>query len=170
MKKIFILATLLFSVLTVSAQKKSKEVFLMGKIETSDLQTGTFNDWYQPNYQNYTPDAKVVEQIKSKINQYTITIFMGTWCEDSQHSIPAFFKILDQVGMDKSKVTLIAVDRDKKTKEGFENKINIFKVPTILVFRDGEEVNRIIETPVETLEKDLLKLVTGQHYVPNNTY
>ena len=170
MRKIFIIATLLLSILNGSAQKKSKETILMGKIEATDLQNGSYNDWFQPNYQNYTPEGRVIEQIKSKINNYTITIFMGTWCEDSQKTIPTFFKILDQVGMEKSKVTLIAMDKDKKTKEGYENKINIFKVPTILIFKDGEEVNRIIETPVETLEKDILKLVTGQHYVPNHTY
>ena len=31
-------------------------------------------------------------------------------------------------------------------------------------------LNGIIETPVETLEKDSLKLLTGQHDVANHTY
>ena len=170
MRKLFIITTILLSVLNSNAQKKSKETILVGKIEVTDIQTGSFNDWYKPNYENYQSNSKTIDELKSKSAPYTITVFMGTWCEDSHINIPNFFKVMDQIGFDKSKITLIAVDKNKKTKEGFENKINIFKVPTFIIYKDGEEINRIVESPVESFEKDLLKIFTGQNYIHQYAY
>ncbi|MCB9249007.1 MAG: hypothetical protein H6613_10930 [Ignavibacteriales bacterium] len=54
---------------------------------------------------------------------------------------------------------LINVDRNK---EGLENEVNgldIELVPTIIVYDKGEEIGRIIESPMETLEEDLVEIV-----------
>jgi len=40
-------------------------------------------------------------------------------------------------------------------------------VPTIIVYEKGKETGRIIETPVISLEKDLLAITSQQSYTPN---
>lgn len=43
---------------------------------------------------------------------------------------------------------------------------SIFKVATFIVEKDGKEIGRIIERPVESLEKDLLNIVHERPYEP----
>ena len=56
------------------------------------------------------------------------------------------------------------VSEDKDTPEGLEEGMDIQYVPTIILFKNGEELGRIVESPVETLEKDLLKIAKGEPY------
>lgn len=84
---------------------------------------------------------------------------MGTWCSDSREQIPAFYKILDELNYPSDKVTLICVDRKKKGLSNEADGLNIELVPTIIFYRNGEEIGRIIETPQESLEKDLLGII-----------
>jgi len=42
---------------------------------------------------------------------------------------------------------------------------NINFVPTIIVYRNTIEVNRIVEIPVESLEQDLLNILTKNTYI-----
>ena len=70
---------------------------------------------------------------------------MGTWCEDSHFVIPRLFSLLDQSGFPKDKVTLIGVDRDKKTLSHLSEALNVTNVPTILIMKKGKELGRVIE-------------------------
>ena len=40
--------------------------------------------------------------------------------------------------------------------------LRIELVPTIIFYKDGSEIGRIVETPVESMEKDLLKIIEKQ--------
>ena len=40
-------------------------------------------------------------------------------------------------------------------------------MPSILVFTGNKEINRIVESPKQSLESDLLAMLTNQHYEPN---
>jgi hypothetical protein len=53
---------------------------------------------------------------------------------------------------------MVAVDRDKKTKDFCLGDYNIQLVPTFIFTRESEETGRIIETPTTTLEGDLLDI------------
>jgi uncharacterized protein (DUF1015 family) len=48
------------------------------------------------------------------------------------------------------------VDRTK-TVEKME--LEIEKVPTFIVYRNGEEIGRIIETPIKSMEEDLYEIL-----------
>ncbi|MEM1407485.1 MAG: hypothetical protein AAGG59_11970, partial [Bacteroidota bacterium] len=43
---------------------------------------------------------------------------------------------------------------------------NIHRVPTFIFHKNGEEIGRIVESPKESLEVDMLKIVTGENYMP----
>ncbi|MBC7902410.1 MAG: thioredoxin family protein, partial [Gemmatimonadaceae bacterium] len=44
-----------------------------------------------------------------------------------------------------NQVTLIGVDRNKKTISHLTEALNIVNVPTLIVMKDGKEVGRIVE-------------------------
>ncbi|MFC2119920.1 thioredoxin family protein, partial [Bacteroidota bacterium] len=96
-----------------------------------------------------------------KLEDVDIKIVMGTWCSDSRTEVPHFYKILDEVNYPKEKVTLINVNRDKQGLENEVEDLDINFVPTFIFYRAGEEIGRIIEMPYETLEKDMLELISA---------
>jgi hypothetical protein len=42
--------------------------------------------------------------------------------------------------------------------------LNIFKVPTFIFYKDGKEIGRYVEYARVSLEKDILKIVSGLPY------
>ena len=59
---------------------------------------------------------------------------------------------------------MIALNRKKQSPNGEINNMAITNTPTFIFYKNGEELNRIVETPVESLEKDLVKILKGQAY------
>ena len=48
--------------------------------------------------------------------------------------------------------------------EGLEEGLDIQRTPTFIFFKNGVEIGRIVETPRDSLENDILKIVSGQEY------
>lgn len=110
-------------------------------------------------YPNYQPDSATLAALKPLLKYKKIMIVMGTWCGDSKLQVPHFYKILDQAGIKEKSVTLICVDHSKKAENGLTDNLNILRVPTFIIYEKDKESGRIIESPVETLEKDMLKIL-----------
>ena len=137
---------------------------LIGKIQRSSLEESPHAAWFTLEYNNYTIDRETIKSFQKSLLDYEIAIFMGTWCSDSQREVPAFFKILDEAGFASNNVSLIAVSEFKDTPEGFETGLDIVYVPTFIFKKKGIEINRIVESPVNTLEKDILSIVNQEGY------
>ena len=45
--------------------------------------------------------------------------------------------------------------------------LNIHHVPTVIFYKNGNEIGRIIEYPVQLLEEDMVAILTGASYTPN---
>ncbi|MBT8244359.1 MAG: thiol reductase thioredoxin [Winogradskyella sp.] len=171
-----ILIALMFSsckTLNLNAEFKpeGKKPYLIGKINKIGFQSETYTTWFNTNYKNYKLDLKTIEAIKSHLKEYDIKLFMGTWCGDSKREVPKFYKILDATNYPIKQLTAVAVSREpnlyKESPQHEEAGLNIVRVPTFIFFKDGKEVNRIIERPIETLEKDILKIIRDNDYKPN---
>ncbi|WP_313806475.1 thioredoxin family protein [Flavobacterium sp.] len=174
MKKAILLfaAVLVFTICT--AQKKpimtsqtttvQSNDMLVGKYSKKTLLHSPYNLWFNPNYDNYNPSATTISELQKHLEGVTITVFLGTWCEDSQHRVPEFFKVIDAIGFDNSNITLIMVDKSKTTPEQFEKDLNITNVPTFIFYKNGKEINRIVESFMESAEKDMLKIISQQPY------
>lgn len=144
---------------------------LLGKIDKNGLTQNSFAKWFVPNYEKYKTDTETINSIKKELKKYSITAFMGTWCGDSKREVPKFYKVLEAVDFPMDQLTFVAVDNAKtnykKSPSGEEKGLNIKRVPTYIFYKKGKEINRIIENPIVSLEKDIMAIVTGKDYVPN---
>lgn len=120
-----------------------------------------FKEWFDAEYANYTLDTESLSEIDAEaFAESEILIIMGSWCGDSRREVPRFYKILDYMGYDSKKITLVNVNTSKKAKTFDVEKHNLQRVPTFIFLNNktDSEIGRIIESPKITLEKDLVKI------------
>jgi len=169
MKTNVLLFIMLVAFVSSRAQEINKIVYdemadeniLFGYFDRNGLTGEDFNFWFDEEYQSYSVDIKTLEKIKPEVlSTIEIKVVMGTWCEDSQREVPRFYKILDKLDFNTENLIIIGVNRLKLADETEVNKLNIELVPTIIFYVDGEEIGRIIESPEESLEKDMFKLLS----------
>lgn len=152
MKLNFVLIFLLTVNTLITAQT------LSGVAKSQDILLLKQQDWFIENYNNYLLDTATLKQINYE-DIKNIQVVMGTWCSDSKTQVPRFFKILDYTKY-QSKINVILVDKNKKAKVKKYKSLGIVYVPTFIFYnKHNKEISRIVETPKETLEKDLLKAI-----------
>ncbi|MBP8067169.1 MAG: thioredoxin family protein [Pedobacter sp.] len=170
MKTILSTALLLFFAMHLSAQElnkkmedptKHKEVMLNICTREGITTFDEFKASYDPNYAAYKVDSTLIKELGKLAKGKKITIVLGTWCGDSKYQVPNFLKVADALNLSDNDITIIAVDGTKKAENGLIDKLKIERVPTF-IFNDkkGVEIGRITESPKETLEKDMLKILT----------
>lgn len=136
-----------------------------GALTQEDLvESPATNKWFEPRYKAYKPDAEAMEIIEKNIHDYDIVMFLGTWCPDSHREVPKMFKILEETKYDMDRIEVFALARGMRSQEGVEKGYNIIKVPTIIFYKDGKEVNRYVERPRQSFEKDIAKILLGEEY------
>ena len=107
----------------------------------------------------------LAKKIKKLINRkISIKVIMGTWCSDSRDNVPGFFKLMDYLKFSERRIELIGLDVDKKNPNEDELKYDIINIPTFIFYKNGEEINRIVELTIESIEKDILKILDGSGY------
>lgn len=165
-KLIFICFAMVFGV-HVNGQVKQtiqQPTLLTGVVHKDDFSKPPYSFWFERNYNNYNPDEQTISEIKKYIDGVTIKAFMGTWCGDSKRETPQLYKILELTGFDESNLEMITMNRSKKTPEKLEEGLDIFRVPTFIFYRNNEEIGRYVEYPQESLEEDILKILSGKPY------
>lgn len=146
----------------VDDPEEEGEKILVGEIEPDYLQTERFS-WFDIEAEAYKPDAAITSQLKEALKGKDVTVFMGTWCDDSQREVPRLSNVLSLSNFN-GEFNMYAVSRDKDTPDGDEKGKNIEFVPTIIISENGKEIGRFVESAQETLEKDLLAIASGQDY------
>ncbi|OZV67120.1 thioredoxin family protein [Winogradskyella aurantia] len=157
--------------LNTQLRDTEQQPHLLGEINKSDLENGSYGIWFLKNYKAYKPDSKIIETLKSDLKGYTLKLFMGTWCGDSKREVPILYKVLDQAEFPQDQLIAIALSNAanmyKQSPQHEEAGLNIHRVPTLIIYQNGKEINRIVEEPVESFEKDLLNIIQGKKYVSN---
>ncbi|MBO0321613.1 thioredoxin family protein [Muricauda sp. CAU 1633] len=162
----------------VFAQEFNKEIvqedgkkFMVGKINLEGLHAEPYQQWFHQGMKTYPVDETLVKLFKKDLAQYNIKLFLGTWCGDSKRETPRFIKILEAADFPMEQLEIIALDRRKehykKSPTGEEKGLNIIKVPTMVFFKNGAEINRIVERPIASLEEDMAQIVQNKPYIPN---
>ncbi len=129
---------------TTTDPNHPEQKMLVGVITNALISTDTAFKWYADSYKYYTPDANTVAIFKQH-NQLQFVLFGGTWCEDTQTILPKFFKLQALALIPDSNITFFAVDRNKKTYGNVAQALNITNVPTIIVYKNGTEIGRVVE-------------------------
>jgi thiol-disulfide isomerase/thioredoxin len=128
----------------------------LGKIERSEL-----DDVFMAQYDSFSVQTDFLDLIRRANAGVNVVVFLGTWCSDSRREVPHFLKIMDQAGVPASRLTLYALDREKKCPDGSASRYAIERVPTFVFEKGGEEVGRIVESPKTTLEGDVLRILAA---------
>ncbi|MFD0860977.1 thioredoxin family protein [Sungkyunkwania multivorans] len=160
------------------AQYMNKEIlnkkgtpYLIGEINKEGLQRTAYASWFNKNYDEYEVDATAIESFMNDIKEMNILVFMGTWCGDSKREVPRLYKILAEANFPMDQLKVVAVDNRadhyKQSPSHEEKGLNIHRVPTIIFYDKGKEVNRIVERPVNSLEKDISSILNTDEYTPN---
>ncbi|MCE2893004.1 MAG: tetratricopeptide repeat protein [Flammeovirgaceae bacterium] len=170
MNKLSLLILCLFFYTAAIAQKQ--ETKLLNEVSLSQLKQEPYTTWYTKNHEDYRPNVQIVEALKkTNHTKYTMKIFFGSWCGDSKRELPKMTKVLEKLSFPQKNITLIGVDDStevyKQSPQRQEAGMNIFRVPTFIVYENGKEVGRIVEYPTETMERDLLKIFARKEYTAN---
>ncbi len=173
MKNILFIIVIFIMFLQSKAQPPaSKPEILYGVIQKQDLMRPAFDTWFSQGYDNYLPDPVVKDKLKKLVTKdISIQLFLGTWCGDSRREVPRMLKLLDDLDFPGKNLQLIALGGGdsliKQSPQHEESGKGIFRVPAIIVYRNGIELNRINEFPVTSLEDDLYAILNRQPYSPN---
>lgn len=140
--------------------EKNSEPLILGYCPASIIIDSLFKDTWTTEYNNYQPDYKTLDSLEGKIEDVTIKIVFRSTCSDSREQLPRLFKVLNELNYSVKSITLIGVNREKQGLSNEAEGLEIELVPTIIFYKDGSEIGRIVETPAESLEKDLLKILS----------
>jgi len=173
MKRSLFFIILVFVFVSASSQplnKVSKDrngnPMLEGCCTREALLQEPFASWFVPGYNSYRVDSATADQLKPYAANKTFVLFLGTWCGDSKREVPRLYKIFDYCGIQAEQIKLVMVSNHdtayKQSPTHEEKGRNILRVPTLLVLENGNEINRFVEYPVESLEKDLLHMLSRQ--------
>jgi len=171
-KRIYLLIILLTVISAQSPQiindSKKDNPMLIGLSQRSDYEHSEhFKQWFNEEYESYEIDEETLYLTSAIEDEIKIECFMGTWCEDSRREVPRFYKILDQIKFNEKNLKIVSVDRGKVSPGGEEKGKNIHHVPTMIFYSQGQELGRIIEYPVGTLEEDVVDIMFGNPPTPN---
>lgn len=162
---LFSFLLLSFLIQPLLAQQK-----LLGRVTEAQLSQAPFDSWYLKGRDNYQADKKVIKALKKeKLKHYRLQLYFGSWCGDSRRELPRMMKVLHEAGYPINTLEIIAVDNQnmqyKQSPGGEEKGLGIYRVPTLRVLsKKGEEIGRIIERPLISVEKDLLSILNGEEY------
>ena len=129
----------------VEVTHDGRDKILRGIFSEQQLLQDTSFKWYAQNQSGYTPHASAVAEFKEKGSKVQVIAFVGTWCEDTKYIFPKFFSILNASAFPADHLTLVGVDRNKKTIGHLAEALNVLNVPTFIILKDGKEVGRVVE-------------------------
>jgi len=168
MKKLLILFfVLLLTNCNAQEQKratKNASGDLIGIASRVDFNQQPYASWFKRYYTKYTVDQNTAKKLKKALKGVKIKAFMGTWCGDSKRETPRLYKVLDAVKFHYKNLEMITVNRSKRTPANLQEGFNIIRVPTFIFYKNGKEIGRYVEYQRESLEKDILKILTGKPY------
>lgn len=165
MKKILILIALTLGTCACFAQMnriindEEKGEILFGFCTREAISNPDICAWFLPEYESYTVKSELFnETFTAKFD--SVYVFFGTWCEDSKREVPRFCKIFDHEYFKGVPLTFICVNSKKKVDVVDVDDYYVQYVPTMIFYKKGEELCRIIEQPrTESLESDIMDLL-----------
>ena len=109
----FIILSLLLATSAAVAQSFNQRTtderdrtILLGKINQEGLKQQPFQKWFDTKKEGYNMDLSLKQTLKTELKDYSLTLFMGTWCGDSKREVPRIYKILEEIDFPLDRLTL----------------------------------------------------------------
>ena len=151
-----------FSQTEISRETDGTKI-IKGFISKKDLSSDKDFGWFAENQNGYTPNDAALKASTQNKDSVNYLVFGGTWCGDTKHILPKFLSLLDAAGVSQDRLTMLGVDRSKKTIQHLSEAFNITNVPTIIVLKNGREVGRVVEYGKSGMfDKDLAEILGGK--------
>jgi thiol-disulfide isomerase/thioredoxin len=126
-------------------EKHPEQHILRGIINKYVVQNDTSYKWYSSSAGSYKADTAILTAFEKAKDKVQFVVFGGTWCEDTQFILPKFFKLQEMSGITDNTVTFFGVNRAKKSLSSIADAFGIINVPTIIVMKNGKEIDRVVE-------------------------
>ncbi len=126
-----------------------------GEINRTDWYSET--GWNLDSISEYKPDVAKCLEIKNICDNDNVKfiIIAGSWCGDTKSELPKLMKIFDVCKLKPDDYILVGVGNDKIIKANISKSINVERVPTLIILKNGLELDRIIEFPELSWEHDI---------------
>lgn len=150
-KTLFLILFALITVVSFSQtqyeviQENGGQKILKGIISKELITMDPDFKWYTQNLKPYPAEKETAIQFSKQKDSIQLIVFLGTWCEDSHVIIPKLFPFLDAAGFPNERLTVVGVDRNKKTISHLSDAFNVTNVPTVIVMKEGKELGRVVE-------------------------
>jgi len=158
-KNLLILMILFVSFSFNIFSQTQEEKVLIGKVTLEQLTKEL--GWKFDDNKKYAPNDSIVNILKGyfKDQGFGFLVVIGTWCKDSKEQLPYIVQLVKSLNMT-DKLTIYALDKDKKDPDFLYRRMGIERVPTLFLTYLGEEMTRIVEKPKEgsSWEADLLSV------------
>jgi thiol-disulfide isomerase/thioredoxin len=168
MKKFAFILPAIFSFSIIMAQaaeiiRDNEGKILKGFVSKQELAGDSSFKWFAENQKGYAPYAAALQTLKTNKDSVQFLIFGGTWCHDTQFILPKFFSLSEAAGVSQDHITLLGVDRSKKTIQHLSERFNITNVPTIIVLKQGREIGRVVEYgKTGMFDRELGEIISGK--------
>lgn len=136
---------------------------LIGKFTRPILEHDSAFVWFANGYHRYQTDSATMQALREQVQNLHFMLFLGTWCSDSKAEVPQMFKVFDELGIGPERIEMYGVDHLKKGTDDTPKRYDVKLVPTLIVYRGGKELGRIVEEPRVGIEVDLRRIVEQQH-------
>ncbi len=147
--------------------EKNGQVVYKGIFSWRDMEQEPTFSWMPTGMDNFQPAPEAAAYIGQTIGNFKLLVFMGTWCEDSQHLLPHLFKTLEVANRSWDNLMMIGMDRTKTTQtteaQELAKQYNVTLLPTIILLKaDGTEAGRMVETAPKSIEWALTDMISGR--------
>lgn len=146
----------LFIMLFISLSVTAQDKHLSGPVTEAQIREYKIFDTYAKRYE---PDQSIINELNMVQDSILIDVFMGTWCHDSKREIPALFKIMESINNTKITAKYTGIEYRRRGPKDIIKANNIKRTPTLVIYKNGSEIGRIIEEVDESVEADLLKII-----------
>ncbi len=110
-------------------------------------------------YNSYSPKPEAIAKLRKASKDISVLIIAGSWCSDTERELPAFFKVADSIGLNTDKYDIFMVDRKHKSVFINTDALQIYHIPTFIIYRYGKEQGRIIEQSIGGIETNMLDIL-----------
>lgn len=152
----FFLITVLFYVGCCCIMSNNDQV-LLGRTSMEQLLERL--EEYKARTTLYEPDPNTIRYLHSYNKPLTIEVFFGSWCPDCREHLPSFIKVIQEAANPNISTIFIGISRDKKEPASLLQGKGVEFVPTFIIYRQGEEIGRIVEHPRISIELDLVVIL-----------